>query len=222
MLAEVISVMCSDSRTRGRWSRSVFAAVVLGVQCACSHASERPTMTGPRAGQEAAAQLMASLASACNSRDFLAFMDHFTPKHRASIRRQMEDVFTAHDPEMTIENVVLLADSDDKIVFGVRYGWGTKSGTRQMLASRVTAKKVDGHWKVDSEHVKSQLQASASGYAAESRPAGLERGDGEVRNANWDPFNPPAHLIDPALEHLRGHIGIQPGRGCVGGRCGVR
>ena len=38
--------------------------------------------------------------------------------------------------------------------------------------------------------------------------------------AAWNPFNPPANRINPALEHLRGDIGIQPGLGCANGRCG--
>jgi hypothetical protein len=90
------------------------------------------------------------------------------------------------------------------------------------MASRVTAKKVEGRWKVDSEQVKSQAPASQSHYAQDAQPGRFEFGGGRAVNANWDAFNPPAHLIDPAIEHLRGDIGIQPGRGCVGGRCGLR
>jgi hypothetical protein len=182
----------------------------------------RPRMIGLPEGQEAAQQLMASLANACNSRDFLAFIDHFTPRQQAAIKRRMEDVFTTHDPEMTVDDVVLLADGEDKIVFGVRYGWGTKAGAKRMMASRVTAKKVGGRWKVDSETVKSQAPVSQSHYAEDAQPVRFEFGGGAAVNANWDAFNPPAHLIDPAIEHLRGDIGIQPGRGCVGGRCGLK
>jgi ketosteroid isomerase-like protein len=165
---------------------------------------------------------MASVASACNSKDFLAFMDHFTLRQQAAIKRRMEDVFTVHEPEMTIDDVVLLAEGDEKIVFGVRYGWGTKSGTRQTMASRVIAKKVDGRWRVDSEQVKSHAPGNTSQSGRNVQPVRFDLGGGGAVNATWDAFNPPAHLIDPALEHLRGDIGIQPGRGCVGGRCGLR
>ena len=197
-------------------------AFLLGMQVAVCLASDRINMTGPRAGQEAATQLMASLAGSCNSKDFLSFIDHFTPRQQAAIKRRMEDVFTTHDPEMTVDDVVLLADGDDKIVFGVRYGWGTKAGARRTMASRVTAKKVDGRWKVDSETVKSQGPANQSHASQDVQPVQFEFGGGGAVNANWDAFNPPAHLIDPAIEHLRGDIGIQSGRGCVGGRCGLR
>lgn len=208
--------------SRCRRGFQIGIAFLLGMQIVVCLGSDRITMTGPRAGQEAATQLMASLASSCNSKDFLGFMDHFTPRQQAAIKRRMEDVFTTHDPEMTVDDIVLLADGEDRIVFGVRYGWGTKAGARRTMASRVTAKKVGGRWKVDSEQVKSQAPAKQSLYHQDAQPVRFEFGGGGAVNANWDAFNPPAHLIDPAIEHLRGDIGIQPGRGCVGGRCGLR
>lgn len=43
---------------------------------------------------------------------------------------------------------------------------------------------------------------------------------GDAGGVRFNPFNPPADLIDPDLEHLRGDIGIRAGGGCPAGRCG--
>ncbi|MCX7415090.1 MAG: hypothetical protein NTY25_01170 [Planctomycetia bacterium] len=127
-------------------------------------------------------------------------------------------LFIRHDFSMEILDVVLLSDGEDTIVFGVRYGVTLKSAPNQTFASKVTARNLDGTWKVDGEKVRSCLQESQS---LSANPADQALDGGAVR-PGWGPFNPPAHLIDPALESLRGHVGIQPGRGCANGRCGDR
>lgn len=157
---------------------------VAGSRC---YAADRLVMTGPPAGQEAAKQLMHSLASACNSKDFIGFMGHFTPKQQAAIRRQMEDVFIRDNPEMEIQDVVLLDDGDEKIIFGVRYTWSPKAARKRLFASKVTARKVDGRWKVDSE----QIRSRSSEAPAESLSCCGDR-DG-VAGIAWDPFNPCAN-----------------------------
>lgn len=200
------------------WPNQPLHAFVITLLSASSfcHASDRPVMTGPPAGQEAAKELAESVASACNRKDFIGFMEHFTPKQQAAMRKKMEDVFIAHELEMEIQQVVLLEDGDDRITFGVRYACSPQSAPKQMFASKVTARKLDGRWKVDKEQVRSRSLSSHSVSASDGAQGG------EAIGAAWDPFNPPAHLIDPELEDLRGDIGIQRGRGCVNGRCGVR
>lgn len=182
------------------------------------------SMTPP--SQEAAKRTVDSLASSCNDRNFVAFMNHFTPKQRSAIQKKMEDIFIRHDPEMHINDVILLSESDVSMAIGVRYDWSSRSRSNATtFASRVVLKKVSGEWKIDSEHVKSSTP--------KSRPAAAGGqnfnfgGGGNVDLQNWDPYNPPAHLIDPSLECLRGDIGIRPGfgcanGGCANGRCGVR
>jgi hypothetical protein len=184
----------------------LFGASALG--------SDRITATAPPEGQETAKQLVESLASACNAGDFAAFMDHFTPSHRSRIRRRMEDAFISQQPKMDIRQVTLLSESEEKICFGVKYAWHDKEKPEIVLASKITARRVNGLWKLDDETVKSQTHTATESNYASSGAA--------VAPAAWDPFNPPARLISPELEHLRGDIGIQPGRGCANGRCGVR
>lgn len=171
--------------------------------------ADRITVIAPPVGQDAAEELVGSLAGACNRGDFIGFIDHFTPTHGARIRRRMEDIFVTHEPRMSIRQVTLLSESENRITFGVRYAWHPKDKPEQVLASKVTARKVEGAWKLDGEQVK-----SVSKLAAES-----DYGDTGAA-VPFNPFNPPADLIDPDLEHLRGDIGIRPGRGCADGRCG--
>lgn len=188
------------------------SAVVLPAN---AFASERIKVIVPPAGQEAAEELVDSLASACNRGDFVGFMDHFTPTHANRIRRRMEDVFIKRDPQMDIRKVTLLSESDDRITFGVRYSWNEKDGPEEIVASKVAAKKVNGKWKLDNEIV-----TSVDRMVADSNLP--ERSGSDAVPAAWNAFDPPAAHINPALEHLRGDIGIRPGLGCANGRCAVR
>jgi hypothetical protein len=65
---------------------------------------------------------------------------------------------------------------------------------------------------IDGERVKDITRSGRASSAS---------GDVEAAPVRWNPFDPPAAQIDPALEHLRGDIGIRPGRGCADGRCGL-
>jgi hypothetical protein len=177
-------------------------------------ASDRITVIVPPAGQEAAEELANSLASACNNGDYIALMDHFTPAHRRRCHRHMEDMFVKGRPKMEIQQVTLLSEESDRFTFAVKYAWHDKDAPEQVYASKVTARLLNGDWKLDGETVRAVTRAGdASRYGS----------DTAVPNAippGWEPFNPPAHLINPNLEHLRGDIGIRPGRGCANGQCG--
>lgn len=189
--------------------------VLLGaVTLSSAEAADRLRATAPPAGQDAAERLVGSLATACNGGDFIGFMGHFTPAHSRRIRGRMEDIFIEHQPQMEIRQVMLLSEDADKITFGVRYAWHGKGKPEEELASKVTARKIDDQWRLDGETVKSVKRTGPASDYDEARATnnGLPAG--------WDPFNPPADRIDPNLEHLRGDIGIRPGRGCANGRCG--
>ena len=189
--------------------RSFAAGLVVLASALAAVAADRVGVIAPPVGQEAAEELVGSLAGACNRGDFIGFIGHFTPSQGARIRGRMEEIFVKHEPRMDIRKVMLLSESDTRITFGVRYAWHPKDKPEQVLASKVTARKVDGQWKLDGEQVKSVSKPEAEseyGNAAAGVP--------------FNPFNPPADLIDPDLEHLRGDIGIRPGQGCANGRCG--
>ena len=189
------------------------SAVVLLACSDPSFATDRIKVVIPPPSQAAAEELAGSLATACNSGDFIGFMGHFTPAHARRIRGRMEDIFVQHQPKMDIRQVTLLSESDDRITFGVRYAWHDRNSPEEVVASKVVARKVEGHWKLDGEALKSVSRTVSESQYAE--PAGAN-----VVPAAWNPFNPPADRINPALEHLRGDIGIQPGLGCANGRCG--
>jgi hypothetical protein len=188
--------------------------LLLGVATLSSAgAADRLKVTGPPAGQDAAERLVGSVAMACNSGDFIGFMDHFTPTHRRKIRGRMEDIFIKHQPQMEIQQVTLLSEEAEAITFGVRYAWHDKGKPATELASKVKARKIEDQWKLDGEIVKSVTRAESASDPGHDQPAtnGLPAG--------WDPFNPPPNLINQDLEHLRGDIGIRPGRGCANGQC---
>jgi ribosomal protein L37AE/L43A len=190
-------------------------AVLMSAGSQFSEASDRIKVTVPPAGQQSAEKLVGSLASTCNRGDFIGFMNHFTPSYGSRIRKRMEDAFIQHQPKIDIHQVTLLSEDEGRITFGVRYGWHDRNTAEMVVASKVTARKIEGQWKLDGETLKAvNRTGSATDYA--------ERSGDAVVPAAWNPLNPPAHLIDPALEHLRGDIGIQPGRGCANGKCAVR
>jgi len=177
-------------------------------------AADRLAVTAPPPAQDDAERLVRSLAAACNGGDFIGFMGHFTPAHGRRIRSRMEDLFVGHRPHMDIRQVTLLSHAEDTITFGVKYAWHDQEQPEQLRASKVTARRIDGAWKIDAEILRSVSRSAPR--------SGSFTADGAVMPANWNALDPPAHAIDPDLEHLRGDVGIRPGRGCANGRCNVR
>jgi hypothetical protein len=191
--------------------RRQLAVLCLVAAMPAAAATDRVTVIAPPPGQDAAEALVGSLEASCNRGDFIGFIDHFTPSHGGRIRRRMEDIFVTHQPKMDIRQVMLLSADEERLTFGVRYAWHPKDGPEEVFASKVKARKVAGEWKLDGEQVK-----AVSLTSGESDSGGGHRAAGPI---GFNPFNPPADLIDPDLEHLRGDIGIRPGQGCANGRC---
>lgn len=187
--------------TGHRMFRMCLLAAAICVRSASGEAADRIRMVGPSAGEEAAKELMESVASSCNDMNYQEFMTHFTPKRAASIRKKMKKVFSLHDIEMEIQEVKVLSESDEKIVFDLQYGWRDKKASPQVLFSEVVAAKTKEGWKVDSEKLK----------RAELKQPPEQRfdfgGGGEV-------------IFNPGDDLLPRDIAKRPG-GCVGGRCGV-
>jgi len=169
--------------------------------------AERLRMVGPPPAEEAVRDLMDSVASTCNRRLFTEFMSHFTPRQAAAIRSRMETLMVQTDIVMEIQDALVLSHSDDRIVFGVRYAWNETPGTRRLFASKVTAVKVAGAWKIDREQVLSQREeAHVTATVAANR---FDFGGGGVV------------ALNPTDEFLPLDIPRRQG-GCVNGRCAVR
>ena len=198
------------------WLVTIAPASLIACSFACNPAiaSDRLKVIAPRPGQECAENLAQSVASACNSGDFLTFIEHFTPAHRRRCRKNIEEMFINGHPKMDIQKVTLLSEGSDQITFAVKYAWHDRNEPERVYASKATARLLDGDWKLDGETVK-----SVTGAGAESGSGSETAGDSGLPQA-WNPFNPPKHLVSPHLEHLRGDIGIRPGLGCANGRCG--
>ena len=146
-----------------------------------------------------------SLETACNSRDVIGVLGHYTPQRAAKVRRAVENAFICNDMKLDVQEAFLLSATDSEIVFGVRYGWHEKAAPGPVFASRVTAKKVGESWLLDAEEVLSLQQPStksASVPAAVAVPQG-----GRIpfqERPDWIPRD----------------IGWRPG-GCANGRCGL-
>lgn len=159
----------SANGRRHRGTRSLVAATCWLAALACG-ADDRPSMTGPPPGLESAKRLSESIAESCNSKDFVRFMGHFSPRHAGRIRQRMEDVFTQFDMQMEIEDVILLSEQKDRLVFALRYTWHERSSPRRTVASRVTAVRNGGEWKVDSEDIRRvQVDESSGCDSSEAR-----------------------------------------------------
>lgn len=169
--------------------------------------AERLRMIGPPPADEAVKELMESVASSCNRRQFGDFMGHFTARRASAIRGRMETLFVQNDIMMEINDVIVLSHSDDRIVFGVRYCWNEKSAPRQVIASKVTAVKVAGSWKIDGEQVQSvRRETDAVATASLQR---FEFGGGGVV------------VLNPSDDFLPLDIPRRPG-GCANGQCRIQ
>jgi len=168
-------------------------------------AAGRIRMVGPSPSEEVVKTITESLEAACNSRDVIGVLGHYTPQRAARVRRAVENAFICNDMELDVEEAFLLSATDSEIVFGVRYGWHVKASPGPVFASRVTAKKVGESWLLDTEEIVSRKQIvsqSASGSGANVvRQEALAPGQDRP---NWIPRD----------------IGWRPG-GCANGRCGL-
>jgi hypothetical protein len=176
-------------------------AILLLLGSSLCEAADRLRMVEPPAAES----LMHSIASACNDKDFQRFMGHFTPKRASAIRGTMEDLFIQHDLEMDIHDVTVLSATDEKIVFGVRYGWNGRTGPKQVLSSKVTALKVGDAWKIDSEEIR---KTTREPIAQQQRGQAFDFGGGG------------AVVMNPGDDLLPRDIAKRPG-GCADGRCGL-
>ena len=169
--------------------------------------AERLRMIGPPPADEAVKELMESVASSCNRRQFTDFMSHFTARRASAIRGRMETLFVQHDIIIESNDVIVLSHSDDRVIFGVRYCWNEQSALRQVIASKVTAVKVAGSWKIDAEQIQSKREEDKG--IATTHPQRFEFGGGGVV------------VLNPSDDFLPLDIPRRPG-GCANGQCRIQ
>jgi len=168
-------------------------------------AAERIQMTGPSPAEEAVRTLTQSLETACQKRDVTGFLSHFTPRRAAQIRRPMQDLFICHDVTMEVHDTLILSESESAIVFGVRYSWHETAAPKQLIASRVTAKRIGEAWMLDAEEILSRRASSIGSGASLVPVANPPRGRLPLQERpDWAP---------PGIEWVPG--------GCADGRCGL-
>ena len=169
--------------------------------------AERLRMIGPPPADEAVKELMESVASSCNRRQFTDFMSHFTARRASAIRGRMETLFVLNDIMIEIKDVIVLSHSDDRVIFGVRYCWNEQSAPRQVIASKVTAVKVAGSWKIDMEQIQSKREEDKA--IATTHPQRFKFGGGGVV------------VLNPSDDFLPLDIPRRPG-GCADGQCRIQ
>jgi len=172
--------------------------------CVCAtvvHAAERPRMVGPSPGDEAARTLMECVAESCNNRDIAAFLNHFTPRKAASIRNTMRELFIRHDLVMEIQDISIVSETEQRVVFNLTYGWNDRRAAKQVLDSTVVAVKNNGTWQIQSEVLNSAVRENEPEDVFDLGPGGQV-----VLNPADDDF------------WLPRDIAKRPG-GCIGGQC---
>ena len=166
-----------------------------------------------------------AVEAAVNREDLDAYIECFASRLRKTLRHRVGMLFVKHEIAMEILDSHVL---DKSKIFGevaVKYRV-TLSGRACEVVAVLRMTMESDTWFIDKETIHSTQrigygQPAPCGSACGLKPFQLGGGQAVVElPRNWDPFNPPAHLIDPALEHLRGDIGILPSQGCGSGRCG--
>jgi len=186
-------------------SAAIVGLMVLHGQAGQAESTGRIRMVGPSPGEDVVKTITKSLETACNNRDVIGVLAHYTPQRAARVRRAVENAFICNDMELDIQEAFLLSATDSEIVFGVRYGLHEKADPGPVFASRVTAKKVGGFWLLDAEEILSRKQAGTQSASSPGAVAmGQEGPAAQPGRPDWIPRD----------------IGWRPG-GCANGRCGL-
>ncbi|MEI7929404.1 MAG: hypothetical protein WCH40_12705 [Verrucomicrobiales bacterium] len=166
-----------------------------------------------------------AVETAANAEDLDAYVECFSERLRKPLRHRIGMLFVKHEISMEILDSHVLESSELSAQVAVKYR-ARLSGRSYDVVSILGMIKEYDHWRINKETIHSTQRIDSDRTASCGSACGMKQfqfGGGQAGGnlpLNWDPFNPPAHLIDPALEHLRGDIGIMPGRGCAAGRCG--
>lgn len=198
---------------------------LLCLICAPLWAEERLRVSaGNRETIELRDQIKA-VETAANSEDVDACVECFSERIRKPLRHRIGMLFVKHEISMEILDSHVLEWSERSAQVAVKYR-ATLSGRTYDVVSILGMIKKDDHWQINKETIHSTHRIDYDRTASCGSACGMKQfqfGGGQVVGNlphNWDPFNPPAHLIDPALEHLPGDIAIMPRRGCAAGQCG--
>lgn len=199
----------------------IFACVALSSLSAI--AEGRLSAIGPPPEDEAVKELLDSMSSACSKKDFRTFMDCFTPKKAASIRKVAEDAFICGTVDVEVMEFFVLSSDEESVSFGLKYKMGGSEGA--VMSSKIVAKRCDGVLKIDSEIVKSVKHSNPPPTTVVGRAAANPCANGrcEVRAPGapvaWRHPNP---ANGGEEEWLPRDIMYVPGPSCANGNCGVR
>lgn len=195
----------------------VFLLTVVGSESF----GERPSAVGPPPEEEAVKELLESISGACSRKDFLTFMDCFTPKKAASMRARVEDAFICGNVRMEVIEHFILSSDEDSVSFGLKYKIGDSEGLT--LSSKVVAKRCDGVLKVDSEVIKDVRPTSnprtMQGAIAAAAPAAPCVG-GRCPPRQMPAWRAPNPANGGEEEWLPRDIMYIPGPSCANGNCG--
>lgn len=174
---------------------------------------------------QAMRECVKAVEEAVNEEDLEAYVECFVDRVRNPLRHRIGMLFVKHEMAMEILDSHVLGKSEKGGEIAVKYR-AVLSGRTSEVVAVLGMTKEDGRWRISKENIHSTLvvrpeKIVTCGSACGIRPFHL--GGGQACGAlppNCNQYDPPADLIDPALEHLRGDIGILPGKGCSSGRCG--
>lgn len=194
---------------------------IIALQTSFAFADEpRLGMVGPPPDEDAIKQLLSKVSSSCSSKDFRGFMNCFTPKRAAAIRKTAEDSFICGSLSMDVLDFFLISSDEESISFGVKYVWSDERLGKVTYCSKVVAKRFGDDWLIDSEQIRnfsSQAAVSATqNVAVQQQKPVCVGGRCALPGGGWRAPNP-ANGGEEAF--LPKDIMYKPGPSCANGNC---
>lgn len=194
---------------------SIFTLLVL-FSSACFGA-ERIKMKEIPESEKEIQSLVDTISDVSNSQDVKGFLNCFTRKKGASVKKQVNAVFQK-PIEMSVVEHHITSETDDKIEFDFVYFWNYRSEPKQLITTKVVARKENGVWKIDDSKIsKREIQNSNDGLPQDIGRHNMGAcADGKCNiNLNQNQFN-----VDPN-DGLPQDIGRHNMGACPGGRCNL-
>jgi hypothetical protein len=155
-------------------------------------------------------KLVESVCEATNNQDKKEFLNCFTKKKASSLRKKINFVFQK-PLEMSVVEYDIVFENKNKIEFDFVYFWNYTTDPKQLVTTKVVAKKENGIWKIEDSKISKVETQGMPGNCAGGQCINM----GNNRFAGNNQFN-----VD-LNDGLPQDIGRHNMGACPGGRCNV-
>lgn len=122
------------------------------LSCTSCFASDRIKMQEFPESEQNIRTLVENVCESANSQDANKFLDCFTKKKKYSSKKKIHDVFQ-RPIEMSIVKFDITSEQDNKIEFDFIYYWNYRTDPKQLITTKVIAKKENNAWKIDDSKI---------------------------------------------------------------------